>query len=174
MSESLADWARALGVPDGVPEYDPTGGPDERIPMARWGKDHWSTFAYVETRIVDHGGKISHDHMRCDADRHPLMHQAKRMPSLGGGDRKYPTRLKDGEQPDHDDYDCLDDAITAGLLEAVMPPAPKDALLTGLVEKQLMAKARYRLTERGQVIAGQLRAHKGSGGNFHDFTPEEV
>lgn len=29
---------------------------DKYVPMALFGKDHWSTFAYVETRLVDHGG----------------------------------------------------------------------------------------------------------------------
>ena len=63
----------------------------------KFGKDHWSTFAYVETRCVDHGGVLHHPHMRDDP--------------------KYPTKLRGGELANnHSDYDCLDDLEAAGLL----------------------------------------------------------
>jgi hypothetical protein len=142
--------------------------------MERWGKDHWSTLAYLETRIVDHKGRIAHDHMRCHAGRHPAMLHAKRRARLFGvGDgSQYPTKLRDGELADHDDYDCLDDMIVAGLVTATMPPAPAGTLVTGLVEAELMTRATYALTPLGQAIAGQLRAHKGNGGNWRTFTPE--
>lgn len=29
---------------------------DKNVPVLLFGKDHWSTFAYIETRLVDHGG----------------------------------------------------------------------------------------------------------------------
>lgn len=87
------------------------------IPVALWGKDHWSTFAYIETRIVDHGGMLLHDHMRCDANRHPILYSAKRV-GLDAPGKQYPTRCKEHITPDqddqfgtwevhdHDDYDC--------------------------------------------------------------------
>jgi hypothetical protein len=94
------------------------------VPMTLFGTDHWSTFAYVETRAVEHKGLLDHDHMRCHAGRHPVMLHAKRRVSAGSADgSRYPTRIKasatpgaDGrygvtEVPDHDDYDCLDDLI---------------------------------------------------------------
>lgn len=78
----------------------------EPIPVERWGKDHWSTFAYVETRVVDYGGRID--------DRHMRGHLA--------GWEQYATRLRepDGTTTEifgHSDYDCLRDAISFGLLE---------------------------------------------------------
>lgn len=161
----------ALGIPNGPPEYVPASG--NRVPMKDWGRDHWSTLGYLEVRIVDHRGKIAHDHMRCHS-HHPAMLAAKRrgqMFGTGAGDR-YPTRLKGGvEREHHDDYDCIDDMIAEGLVAVTMPPAPEGVLVTGLVEQELMARATYRLTERGQRIAAQLRAHKGNGGRWADFTP---
>jgi hypothetical protein len=58
---------------------------------AMWGKDHTSTFLYLDSRIVDRGGKLSHPNMRTR-------------------ESGYPTRLQGGvELQGHDDYDCLDD-----------------------------------------------------------------
>jgi hypothetical protein len=115
------------------------------VPMTLFGTDHWSTFAYVETRTVDHNGLLNHDQMRCHANRHPAMLAAKTPVSPPGGDgSRYPTRTKasptvgaDGtygvtEVPEHDDYDCLDDLIAAGLLEAKMPAAdPSGGVFVG-------------------------------------------
>lgn len=173
--------------------------------MSRWGRDHWSTFAYVETRWVDHHGMLDHDQMRCDSDLHPFFAAARpRSTLLGTRCRKYPTRLKSA-QPDtegrwdvvelanHDDYNCLDDAIHAGLVEVHLPTAdiehdlflnahgrtvtgPEgDALhpsfLTGMDEQRLMTHASYTLTPTGQAIAAQLRGHRATGGNTHQFVP---
>jgi hypothetical protein len=68
------------------------------IPMEQWGKDHWSTFAYAETRAVDHKGALDNRHLR-DA-------------SSG-----YPTRLKGNvDVVGHGDLECLEDADEEGLL----------------------------------------------------------
>ncbi len=68
------------------------------IPPQEWGKDHWTTLLYVETRVVDHNGIINNAHMR---QRNP----------------KYPTFLKGGaKEAGHGDYDCLNDMLDAGLL----------------------------------------------------------
>ena len=165
------DLLNALGHDNPTPTYTPVG--DDRVPMARWGRDHWSTLAYLETRIVDHRGRIAHDHMRCHARRHPLMHAAKRrVLSVSGDGSAYPTRLRDGELADHDDYDCLDDMIAVGFVTVTMPPAPRGTLVTGFVESELMTRATYALTAAGVHICAQLRTHKGRGGNWRDFTPE--
>jgi hypothetical protein len=113
-------------------------------PVTLFGADHWSTFAYVETRAVDHKGLLDHDRMRCHAGRHPVMLHAKRRVSGAPGDgSEYPTRIKASatpdpdrrygvtEVPDHDDYDCLDDLIAAGLLEAKMPAADPSGVFVG-------------------------------------------
>ena len=80
------------------------------VPMAQWGKDHWSTFAYIETRCVDFDGVPCRDHMRCDLDRHPSLRHR------GTSENKYPTRLKGGqERQDHDDWDCIDVVVRRGV-----------------------------------------------------------
>jgi hypothetical protein len=158
-----------------------------------FGRDHWSTFAYIETRIVDHRGTLNHAHMRCHGGRHPLMLAAKG-DFLGVADgRQFATLLAAGEQlPDHDDYDCIDDLIAAGLLEVHMPKLADNAdgdyfidaygkpacldddvihpdFVTGRTELELCAFATFSLTERGKQVASDLRAHKGAGGNFATF-----
>lgn len=125
------------------------------VPVEQWGKDHWSTFAYLECRAVDHDGVINREHMRCDKDRHPgLANSANRY----GGDnpRKYPTVLKGGlELSDHDDWDCFEDLIAVGLVTWEG---------TGIAPV-------VKFTDKGRVIAGRLRAFKAEGGSFGDFNP---
>jgi hypothetical protein len=130
---TVADLLASPGHEPPAPSWDARN--ENPVQIRRWGKDHWTTFAYVETRWVDHRGMLSHDQMRCDRQRHPMFYSAKRRPILFGTDAdgaKYPTRLKtetraaDGrwgmvELTGHDDYDCLDDAIREGLVEVIMP-----------------------------------------------------
>jgi hypothetical protein len=190
----------------GTPTWQVTSVPP--IPVTSFGKDHWSTFAYVETRTVDYRGVLEHDHMRCNEQRHPFFNNAgSRAAFLGAtsSGAKYPTRCKgemlDGKYQsqeiyDHDDYDCLDDLIAAGLLRVCMP-APdyerdcfvdaygrpivaqkkvdkevlRPSFLTGMGEALVARYAVFSLTPRGARVATQLRAHKASGGNFHQFVP---
>jgi hypothetical protein len=178
------------------------------VPITLFGTDHWSTFAYVETRAVDHKGLLDHDHMRCHARRHPVMLHAKRRISAGSADgSRYPTRIKasatpdpDGrygvtEVPDHDDYDCLDDLIAAGLLDPRMPVVGpggwyvdaahgytvstaggviRPELVTGLDEHVLATRAVWTLTAEGHRVAGELRAFKAAGGAWHHFMPSNA
>jgi hypothetical protein len=195
MSE-FSDLVKAVtGHEPAAPEWRTTSNPP--IEASRFGRDHWSTFAYIETRIVDHKGALSHAHMRCHADRHPVMMLAKGS-GLGVADGSaYPTQLRGGEEArDHDDYDCVDDLIAAGLLEVHMPEIAKgyhvesyyinaygrpitdaDGVLitadfvTGLTELHLCAHATFSLTERGKQVASDLRAHKANG-NFATFVLE--
>jgi hypothetical protein len=119
------------------------------IPMEEFGKDHWSTFAYLEIRCVDHGGEIERKHMRCDSDRHPQF-------AHSGSTTKYPTHTKKGEVKNHDDWDCLDDCELLGLIEN-----------TGTDLHRV-----YTLTALGWSVAAQLRQHKADGNNFHSFLPK--
>jgi len=72
---------------------------NEIIDISRWGKDHWSTLLYVESRVVDQGGSIKDDHLRKDGN-------------------EYPTRLAGGAAlVGHNDYDCLEDLEAARVIE---------------------------------------------------------
>jgi hypothetical protein len=135
--------------------YVPGGG----IPIEQFGKDHWSTFAYLETCAADHGGVVSNARMRC----HPRLHREfayDRGFGINDGSA-YPTRLKDGALENHDDWSCLEDMAAAGLLTAEFRVVRSSAVGN--------SEARIRLTEKGQEIAARLRAHKAAGGSFSNF-----
>ena len=123
------------------------------IPIEDFGKDHWSTFGYIETRIVDHDGVPDRVHLRCINKRHPFMAHE------GGDASLYPTILRGGrERYRHDDWDCLWDLENAGLIDNVG---------TGV-------NPVFRLTDKGREIAGRLRGHKGQGGTFGEFFVGEL
>lgn len=132
--------------------------PRDPVPVHLWGKDHWSTFAYLETRIVDHKGMPDLDHMRPDLVRHPAMGNRATLSGSQSSRKKYPTRLKaaDGKNLflyDHDDWDCADDAETAGFL----------------VNNGSGINRVYAMTKLGAEVASVLRQHKSAGHNFHIF-----
>lgn len=136
------------------------------IPMSEWGKDHWSTLAYVETRCVDHDGKLDGDKMRCNWRLHRTLIGRMQL-QAGMNGEKYPTRLRQGDVLGHDDWSCLEDMVSAGLLtwtETVEFPGVVFGGTTVTVN----------LTETGTAIAQQLRHHKASGGSFADFMPDPV
>ena len=174
------------GAVMGTVEADKEYWDGEAIPVDRWGKDHWSTFGYLETRVVDHKGRL-----------YPALGGERGIdPHLRGHDwrgAEYPTRLSDGELWGHDDIDCIVDAIVAGL---VAPPPSRTGgflpvadnrvtvgLLRWAVEAmtageygldevewdELPKLNSFVLTERGKVAAAKLRAHKGEGGTFANF-----
>ena len=123
------------------------------VPIERWGRDHWSVFAYAETCCVDGQGNIGRpDHRRiyCDSDRHPGRWNYWGNPRQG----KYPIRLAGDELLyDYDEWDCIDDLESAGLLEL---------LGTGI-------NPLFRMTELGLEYAARLRQHKAHGGRYADF-----
>lgn len=127
------------------------------IPEADFGRDHWSLLGYIECCCVDDGGRLDTRRMRVNPTQHPggssyAGHCRDWRPSWG-------TRLKGWPEdpsrqlPDHDDIDCLDDLIEAGLVENRG---------TGLFPVG-------RLTDRGTAAAAELRAHKAGGGSFQTF-----
>lgn len=85
-------------------------------PIALFGKDHWSTFAYICQRVIDHDGIPNKQHMRCDPNIHPgHVNISPFGEVLDGG--KYPTRLKFGQNVHgHDDWSCLEDFEAHGML----------------------------------------------------------
>lgn len=131
---------------------------ETNIAIDRWGRDHWSTFAYIETCAVDNGGEQDVRRMRTDISLHPNMGPREPVGEARPVDgSQYPTRLCDGASvAPHDDWSCLDDAEVAGLIENIG---------TG-------THRRYRLTDRGLRVASMLRAHKTRGGSFASFRPD--
>lgn len=147
------------------------------IPVADFGKDHWSLLAYLESCVVDpadsrltpaRGGvstlpaktaQLNKERIRCNEQRHPF----HRVNTLVQWQPSYGTRLAgywlpDGSKAparqirDHDDWDALNDLEAAGFAEVVNE-----------------ANAIVRITDAGITMAGRLRAHKCGGGNFANF-----
>jgi hypothetical protein len=134
------------------------------VPMEHWGRDHWSTLAYIETRCVDHGGWLDGDKMRNNWRLHrQLIGRLQLIGQLDGA--KYPTQLKNGQELQrHDDWSCLEDMESAGLLTSDETAAPAGQQFGG-------ARVRVFLTAEGQAIAQRLRLFKQGGGTFAEFTP---
>ena len=129
---------------------------DAAIPMEKWGRDHWSTFSFVCAWFISWGSKgfpirQRADHMRTDTDLHPEM--AGRRTALLGNTKKYPTRLREGEIDNHDDWSCLEDIEAAGLVRREG---------TG-VDPVIF------LTEAGAKMHAALEGHRARGGTMSDF-----
>ena len=117
--------------------------------LNQFGKDHWSTLAYVETCCVDNEGRLDIRRLRINETKRPIRSNGF------GWDPKYATRIKDGSIPDpsHDDWDCLEDLEGIGLLELI----------------GTMINPVFRLTQKGLKVASKLRAHKANGEQFATF-----
>jgi len=144
------------------------------VSVDRWSKDHWSLLAYIETLCVDlnegHEARIGAERLRCNPNRHPG--QAGVAQKGIGWNSSYGTRLQgffddkgtgtpeDKEKAGlqlttHDDWDCLNDLVTAGY-----------------VRGQKWAKGLVTLTAEGILVAGKIREHKLQGGSFATFKTE--
>lgn len=141
----------------------------QSVPVEQFGKDHWSLLAYVETCCVDGHrgvGTIDYRRLRCNPHTHPLLSGSLRGPRMWKPE--YGTRLRGYWREDHttntsmlildhDDIDCLDDLVDAGLIEI-------DSLINGFV----------RMTSKGMRIASAIREHKVHGGQFATFVPSSA
>lgn len=134
----------------------------ENVPIEKFGKDHWSTFAYIETRCVDHRGELDLKHMRCNPEKHPhFVHLTNGFGHIAVWKTSNGTRLsgfcaetnksnKKTHLKDHDDWDCIDDMEAAGLI-----------IQNGNLQ--------YGLTDLGWQVISELRKWKGAGGSFGTF-----
>lgn len=141
----------------------------KRVPVQKFGKDHWSLLAFVEILCVDHKGAISdvnRQRMRTNIKRHPGHgyfplgtegHEWKKDwgTRLRGYFEKRDSKLRLNQ---HDDWDCLEDFENAGLLEN------KGSGLNPVL----------RLTPLGKALAARLRVFKQDGGQFAYFAPTEA
>ena len=142
---------------------------DQLVPLAQWGKDHFSTLAYVETVAVENKGfQVGQDPRMKTNRRHARVLAACPRPRRTAGGAalcmvmspEHATRLKDGTQvPNHDDWMCVQDFVGEGLF----------AIGSEVEPKQVLA-----LSERGNALAAALRAHKASGGSFSTFDPANL
>jgi hypothetical protein len=134
------------------------------INIIDFGKDHWSLFAYVETRCVDYKGILDKKHLRIknEIDKSGsdyYFSQAEWKPEYGtrlfGYFKEDGTKDKYRQLENHDDLDCLEDLEDAGLIENIG---------TGL-------HPAVKLRKLGIAVASQLREHKTNGGMFATFIP---
>ncbi len=132
-----------------------TGSAEVRCSMTRWGKDHWSTFAYIETRTVDYKGILNNRHMRAN----PRLH--REFAHIQDG-KDYPTIIKGGDViENHDDWSCLEDMVANDLVRVWVKQVETRVFNNSL--------ARVELTETGRWVANQLREHKAAGGMYATF-----
>lgn len=117
------------------------------IHPSMWGKDHFSTLVYAETRLIDFDGKINNAHMRTDMDLHPeLVHTS--LPE------KYPTVLYDGTLTNnHDDWSCLRDFCAFDFIEVYQSGSV--VVVTFL--------------DKGYDLVYKIRKHKCNGGKYSNF-----
>lgn len=141
--------------------------------IEEFGRDHWALLAYVETLCVDGQGGIGvidRRRMRCNRDTHPMLcgvygvawdraHGTRLAGWTGNGSTR---NVSDEERAGfllggHDDWDCLDELESAGLVEVLSVTA-----------------GHVRMSKEGQELAARLREHKGRGGSFGSFSTQEA
>lgn len=137
---------------------------DDYVSVDRWGKDHWSLLAYLESVAVDYGGKVDNLKMRVDPRVHlKFAHHASRY----GGDS--PSYLKGGERLEkHDDFSCMEDLVAAEFIHAFTKDKSESEIDNAVVHGGLMS-CRIELTDMGRVVSAALRKHKSDGGQFAEF-----
>jgi len=127
-----------------------------KIRPREWWYDHWSTMLYVETVVVDNGGKLAPDKMRTsfENEKHQNYVQARHRHSM---EREHPTSFlcldERGWTPglalQHDDWSCLEDFVREGYME-------EPETYTGFLGP-------VKLTDKGWDLAHQLRRLRGMG-----------
>ncbi len=137
----------------------------DRISLAEFGRDHWSTLAYLENIMVEYGEcqvdldprmRTNRKHYRLLAERKHLARHVGTKWRLAQAMRpEHGSRISGGRVvTNHDDWDCVEDLIAAGLLMAKSPHNRPTLYLTPL----------------GDRVAAALREHKRRGGTWSAFT----
>ena len=129
------------------------------VSIERWGKDHWSTFAYIESICVDSTngvGRVGDCKVQTNFNRHPeLAYMSVTMVGTPLDGSLHSIRLADGVElpgPAYDEWDCIKDFERYGLV----------------VEEMMSFEPAYRMTRLGNLVAGKVRAVKTLGGNYQD------
>lgn len=122
------------------------------IPMNKWGRDHWSTLAFVATVMADRGQFV----MTGDARMRSNRKNFQAMPSTNGivMRKEHGSRLSDGSSvEDHDDWCCIQDFAAEGLLTV----------------EEIDVGERFRFSNKGQALVTSLLTHKMKGGTFSNY-----
>jgi hypothetical protein len=86
------------------------------VPVERWGRDHFRTLLYVVSCVVGRDGQCESARMRQWSGR-PLRGWGDSHAFALAGMKNYPTKLAGGaELHDHDDWDCVEDMVAAGMV----------------------------------------------------------
>lgn len=152
---------------------------DDPIPAELWGRDHFSTLLYIETRLVDSSGhtfQIALDpHMRTNRRNFRVFsgygtgaihlgNQQTRENKASMArvmDDKYGSRLSDGTYvPGHDDWACIADMAGLGYFVSAGKLIDTNDLQAGL---------EITLSELGNLAAAALRQHRASGKPASEF-----
>jgi hypothetical protein len=101
------------------------------IDKTKFGPTHYTLFGHIKYVVENHDGLLAAAKFRCNELRHPEMRstQLPWSPECG-------TVLEDGSVlEDHDDWDCLDDLVTAGLVtRSKHNPLVVDLTLAGRIQ----------------------------------------
>lgn len=140
---------------------------DDFIPMAYWGRDHWSTLAYIDAVMVECSGfQVGRDaRMKSNRRNFRVMGQECPKPKRPGDnvsmfaqpmEREHATKLNNGQQvANHDDWFCVQDMAAEGLFNQ----APDD-IQPGVV---------LSLSAKGVQTVNLLRDHQRNGGQLAQF-----
>lgn len=138
-------------TPFGVTDVTPI------TPVAKWGRDHWGTLLYLESRVVDYAGKIDNNHMRTNARVHrKLLGDAQIQARMGG--EEYPTTLRNGDTIHrHDDWSCTEEMVAHQLVVIRGERNRKPSKVFGGGEVVI------ELTDLGWRVAHAIRRARGDG-----------
>jgi hypothetical protein len=118
------------------------------IPPEQWGRDHFSTLLYVETRVVDNRG---------------ILFASPRESEILRQRGKYPTLLREGSIEDHGDMDCIADMRAAGLLSGCERSKIRDYHRGNGPNPAVEPYSRIALAPAGWRLAHLLRMRKADG-----------
>ena len=134
------------------------------ISMLKFGRDHWSLLAYIESSCVNSQGgicTIEKNRMRCNPVKHPLLSSGiqwkdeygTRLAQFDPSDGNEESFRKSTQISGHDDWDCLDDLESSGFIEILSLSNPT-----------------VKMTGKGLLVSSNLREFKAAGGSFSRFS----
>ncbi len=151
---------------------------DVLIPPVLWGKDHWTTLAYITLSIIDYSA-----HGGCQVGYDPRMRHNRRNFRVLAAENPYPPQRNQGKHAHtpchghepmaeehssrlrtgklargHDDWDCIQDMVGMGLFNLMGP----EEMVPGKV---------LNLTLMGWRWITAVWQHKAAGGAYDTFDP---